>query len=46
MELLRRAGVDLGQPDTVRAVVVQLNGLVDRLEQEIAALGPVAGARP
>ena len=37
MELLRRAGVDLGQPETVRAVVDQLDGLVARLEKE---LGP------
>jgi oligoendopeptidase F len=36
MELLRRAGVDLSQPDTVRAVVDQLDGLVRRLEDELA----------
>ena len=28
MELLKKAGVDLSQPDTVRAVVNQLDGLV------------------
>src|SRR6187402_1339541 len=32
MELLRTAGVDLAQPDTVRAVVDQLDDLVTRLE--------------
>jgi len=36
MELLRSAGVDLSQPDTVRAVVDQLDDLVTRLEQELA----------
>ena len=35
MELLRRAGVDLSQPDTVRAVVDQLDDLVSRLEREL-----------
>ena len=38
MELLRKAGVDLAQPDTVLAVVDQLDGLVTRLEKELAAL--------
>jgi oligoendopeptidase F len=38
MELLRKAGVDLSQPDTVRAVVDQLDGLVTRLEKELQAL--------
>ena len=38
MELLRKAGVDLSQPDTVRAVVDQLDGLVTRLERELEAL--------
>ena len=33
--LLQRAGVDLTQPDTVRAVAVELDGLVARLEQEL-----------
>jgi oligoendopeptidase F len=37
MELLRTAGVDLSQPDTVRAVVDQLDDLVTRLERELAA---------
>ena len=36
MELLRKAGVDLAQPDTVGAVVEQLDGLVTRLEKELA----------
>jgi oligoendopeptidase F len=36
MTLLARAGVDLAEPDPVRAVVAQLNGLVDRLEMELA----------
>jgi oligoendopeptidase F len=35
MELLRKAGVDLSQPDTVLAVVDQLDGLVTRLEHEL-----------
>src|SRR6266849_5138887 len=35
MELLRKAGVDLAQPDTVRAVVEQLDNLVTRLEHEL-----------
>jgi oligoendopeptidase F len=35
MELLRRAGVDLGKPETVRAVIDQLDGLVTRLEKEL-----------
>jgi oligoendopeptidase F len=38
MEQLKKAGVDLSQPDTVGAVVQQLNGLVARLEQELAKL--------
>ncbi len=36
MTLLKSAGVDLSQPETVRAVSSQLNGLVDRLEQELS----------
>jgi oligoendopeptidase F len=40
MELLRKAGVDLAQPDTVLAVVDQLDGLVTRLEKELTALDP------
>ena len=35
MNLLARAGVDLSKPDTVRAVVEQLDGLVTRLEAEL-----------
>jgi oligoendopeptidase F len=35
MEQLKKAGVDLSQPDTVRAVVDQLNDLVSRLEHEL-----------
>ncbi len=38
MALLKTAGVDLSQPDTVLAVVEQLDDLVTRLEREIAAL--------
>jgi len=37
MELLRRAGIDLSRPDTVRAIVNQLDDLVTRLERELAA---------
>src|SRR6185295_18022629 len=40
MTLLQRAGVDLSKPETVRAVVDQLDGLVTQLEDAIAALGP------
>ena len=35
MEQLRTAGVDLSQPDTVRAVVDQLRDFVSRLEREL-----------
>ena len=35
MTLLKRAGIDLAQPDTVRAVVAQLDDLVTRLEAEL-----------
>jgi oligoendopeptidase F len=35
MELLKRAGVDLNEPETVRAVIEQLDKLVDRLEAEL-----------
>ena len=38
MKLLARAGVDLSQPDTVRAVAAELDMLVSRLETELAAL--------
>jgi hypothetical protein len=36
MTLLQRAGVDLAQPETVRAVVTELDTLVTRLETELA----------
>ena len=36
MTLLQTAGVDLSKPETVRAVSAQLDGLVDRLERELA----------
>ncbi len=36
MALLKKAGVDLSKPETVRAVSAQLDGLVDRLERELA----------
>jgi oligoendopeptidase F len=35
MELLKKAGVDLSEPETVNAVVNQLDDLVTRLEQEL-----------
>jgi oligoendopeptidase F len=35
MTLLQRAGVDLSKPETVRAVVDQLDTLVDQLERAI-----------
>ncbi len=35
MEQLRKSGVDLSQPDTVRAIVDQLDDLVSRLEREL-----------
>jgi oligoendopeptidase F len=38
MEQLKKAGVDLAQPDTVMAVIEQLDDLVSRLERELAAL--------
>jgi oligoendopeptidase F len=38
MALLKKAGVDLSQPETVRAVIDQLDSLVSQLETEIAAL--------
>jgi oligoendopeptidase F len=37
MPLLQRAGVDLSKPETVRAVVDQLDGLVTKLEEAINA---------
>ena len=38
MALLQRAGVDLGRPETVQAVVNQLDELVTQLEEAIAKL--------
>lgn len=38
MNQLRKAGVDLSQPDTVQAVITQVDQLVDRLEAALAAL--------
>jgi oligoendopeptidase F len=38
MALLKKAGVDLSRPETVRAVIDQLDSLVSQLEAEIAAL--------
>lgn len=38
MEQLKRAGVDLSDSETVRSVVRQFETLVERLEQELAAL--------
>ena len=38
MAQLKKAGIDLSRPDTVRAVVNQLDDLVTRLEKELAAL--------
>jgi oligoendopeptidase F len=43
MDLLRRAGVDLSQADTVRAVAVELDNLVSKLEDELAGPGPHQG---
>jgi oligoendopeptidase F len=37
MNLLARAGVDLSQPDTVRAVTSELDALVARLEAELSS---------
>ncbi len=44
MTLLKRAGIDLAQPDTVRAVTKQLDDLVTRLEAEL--LLPAGGSVP
>jgi oligoendopeptidase F len=40
MALLKKAGIDLSQPDTVLAIVRQLDDLVTRLEQELRNLTP------
>jgi oligoendopeptidase F len=45
MNLLARAGVDLSQPDTVRAVSAELDALVARLEQELESGVTGADAR-
>jgi len=37
MRLLRRAGVDLAEPETVQAVSSELDLLVARLERELSA---------
>jgi oligoendopeptidase F len=39
MPLLQRAGIDLSKPETVRAVVTQLDRLVTKLEAAIEAIG-------
>jgi oligoendopeptidase F len=36
MKQLQKAGVDLSQPDTIRAIIQQLDDLVSRLEAELA----------
>ena len=41
MEQLRRAGIDLSEPDTVLAIVNQLDALVTRLEGELTAAGAI-----
>ena len=38
MVLLKQAGVDLGQPETVQAIIQQLDTLVTKLEGELAAV--------
>ena len=38
MNQLKKAGVDLSRPDTVLAIVNELDTLVTRLETELAAL--------
>jgi oligoendopeptidase F len=38
MEQLKKAGVDLSKPDTVGAMVNQMEELVTRLERELAAV--------
>ena len=38
MEQLRKAGVDLSQPETVQAVIEQLDTLVAQLEVELEQL--------
>ena len=43
MELLKKAGIDLSQADTVRAIVDQLDDLVGRLERELTSVGAIRG---
>jgi oligoendopeptidase F len=38
MDLLKTAGVDLSQPDTIRAVATELDNLVSKLETALASL--------
>jgi oligoendopeptidase F len=38
MEQLKKAGIDLSQPDTIRAIVQQLDDLVTRLEAELQTI--------
>jgi oligoendopeptidase F len=38
MDQLKRAGVDLSEPDTVQAVITRFDALVSRLESELAEL--------
>ena len=45
MQQLKNAGVDLSQPDTVRAIVDQLDDLVTRLENELHKTGVLPRAR-
>ena len=42
MTLLQRAGVDLGRPEPIRAVVAQLDTLVSRLEEALGSYTPRA----
>ena len=42
MALLQRAGVDLGRPEPIRAVVSQLDTLVSRLEKALGSFPPQA----
>jgi oligoendopeptidase F len=41
MTLLQKAGVDLSRPETVQAVVHELDNLVARLAQELRAVGKI-----
>ncbi|MFB3852417.1 MAG: oligoendopeptidase F [Vicinamibacterales bacterium] len=46
MKLLQAAGIDLSRPETVEAVSASLDKLVDRLEDEIRAVGGAPAHRP